>query len=264
MVRQFQPEQLFSQRVCTFSYIPQDARPLFRKCYIAALTLLDALPEYDESPTANFLHKWVLSFHTVLPALLVPQVPGLGPNGVLVLLLDTIKKNCQQFLEAKWSHLHHTARKLHAQPSPTIYPNDSEIVQNRNDEILFCTVHQQVLLTSVSLNLVSARPILFLDFLKSNVFKSPSRQRSRGTLHSGLGRLFLSLAMYIDLYQSAKTAKPTRYEKRVSDSTAARPCLSSPLYRVHTVWHTRHSPRKETLLFFSFGLLHRSYAHSSP
>jgi hypothetical protein len=30
-------------------------------------------------------------------------------------------------------------------PSTTIHPNDSEIVQNRNDERLFCTVHQLVL-----------------------------------------------------------------------------------------------------------------------
>ena len=54
------------------------------------------LPEYDESPTVNFLHKRVLSFLTALPALLTSQVPGLGPNGVL----DTIKTNCQQCLEA--------------------------------------------------------------------------------------------------------------------------------------------------------------------
>jgi hypothetical protein len=141
MVRQFQPEQLVSQRIHTFRYIPQDAQPLFRKCYVAVLTLLNALPEYDESPTVNFLHKRVISFLTALPALLVSQVPGLGPNCVL----DTIKTNCQQFLEAKPSHLYHTARKLHAQPSTTIHPNDSKIVQNRNDERLFRTVHQLVL-----------------------------------------------------------------------------------------------------------------------
>ena len=82
-----------------------------------------------------------------MPALLTSQVPRLVPNGVL----DTIKTNCQQFLEAKWSHhLYHTARKLYAQPSTTIHPNNSEIVQNRNDERLFHTVHQLVLGGSLS------------------------------------------------------------------------------------------------------------------
>ena len=146
MVHQFQPEQLFSQRIRTFRYIPQDARPLFRQCYIAVLTLLEALPEYDESPTVNFLHTRVISFLTALPALLTSQVPGLGPNGVL----DTIKTNCQQFLEAKWSHLYHTARNLHAQPSTSLHPNDSEIVQNRHDERFFRNVHQLVLGGSLS------------------------------------------------------------------------------------------------------------------
>ncbi len=104
LVYTFKPEQLFSQRIRSFRYIPQDVRPLFRECYIAVLTVLDA-----QSPTAAFLHQRVISFLTAFPALLV-QVPGLGPNGVL----DAIKKNFQFFLEAKWSHLHHSALNLHA------------------------------------------------------------------------------------------------------------------------------------------------------
>jgi hypothetical protein len=83
LLHQFQPDYLFRDRIRTFRYIPSDAKPLFRQCYTAVLTLLDNLPDPEHSTTANFLYKRVLSFLTTLPALLVSQVPGLGPNGIL-------------------------------------------------------------------------------------------------------------------------------------------------------------------------------------
>ncbi len=104
IVYHFKPEERFSNRIRTFQYIH-----LFRQCYIGVLKLLDDLPEYDQSPTVAFLHRKVLSFLTDLPALFVSQVSRLGPNGIL----DTRKKNCQNFLEAKWSHLYHSAINLH-------------------------------------------------------------------------------------------------------------------------------------------------------
>ncbi len=141
----FKPEQLFSQRILSFRYSPQDARPLFRKCYIAVLTVLDALPEFDQSPTAAFLHQRVILFLTALPALLASRVPGLGPNGVL----DAIKKNCQNFLEAKWSLLYHSALNLHARPRLPI-PNEPEVPLCPPDEQLFRIVHQLVQAGSLS------------------------------------------------------------------------------------------------------------------
>ena len=96
LIRHFRPETLFNQRIRTFRFIPGDARPLFRKCYIGVLTVLEALPEFEQSPTVAFLHSQVLSLFTALPALLVSLVTGLGPNGTL----DTVKTNCQKFLEA--------------------------------------------------------------------------------------------------------------------------------------------------------------------
>ena len=114
LVLHFRPDELFRHRIRTFRYIHGEARPGFRQCYIGVLTILDALPEYHQSPTAAFLHRRVLSLLTALPALLVSHVPGLGSNAVL----DTIKKNCQWFLEAKWSHLYYAACKLNAQPPP--------------------------------------------------------------------------------------------------------------------------------------------------
>ena len=77
----FKPADLFTQRIRTFRYIPGDARLLFRQCYIGVLTLLEALPEYEQSPTALFLHKKIIALFTALPALLVSHVPALGPNG---------------------------------------------------------------------------------------------------------------------------------------------------------------------------------------
>ena len=141
----FQPSDLYRHRICTFRYIPGDARPLFRQCYIGILTLLDALPAFDQSPTACFLHQKVLAFLTALPALLVSQVTALGPNGVL----DTIKKNCQQFLEGKWSHLYHAACTLHARAGSHNVPAPI-VLQPPSDERFYRNVHQLVQAGSLS------------------------------------------------------------------------------------------------------------------
>ena len=57
LIKHFRPEGLFSRRIRTFRFIPGDARPLFRKCYIGVLTVLEDLPEFDQSPTVAYLHS---------------------------------------------------------------------------------------------------------------------------------------------------------------------------------------------------------------
>jgi hypothetical protein len=101
-----------------------------------------ALPEYDQSPTAFFLHKKIIALFTALPALRVSHVPALGPNGVL----DTIKQKCQHFLEGKWSHLCHTARTLHVRAcSPAPFTEAVPIVpQIPSDESFYRVVLQLV------------------------------------------------------------------------------------------------------------------------
>ena len=134
----FNPDKLFATRIRTFRYIPGEVRPLFRQCYIGVLTLLDNLPDPAGSPTADFVYQRVLSFLTALPALLVSQVPAIGPNGVI----DTIRTNCQKFLEGKWSHLYQAAIHLQALSSPP--RSDDAPITPPSDERLFRMVHQLV------------------------------------------------------------------------------------------------------------------------
>ena len=68
------------------------------------------------------------------------QVPGLGPNGIL----DTIKTNCQQFLEAKWSHLYHLAAHLHAPRPLAAHPGHSDPLPIQSDERIFRMAHQLI------------------------------------------------------------------------------------------------------------------------
>ena len=140
LVKQFKSEELFSNRIRSFRYIHGDVRSLFTDCYTSVLTVLDALPDPQQSPTANFLHRRVISLLTALPALLVSHVPGLGSNAVL----DTIKQNCQFFLEAKWSHLYYTACKLNARSNyaDPLPPSHPPVI--RSDERFFRMVHQLV------------------------------------------------------------------------------------------------------------------------
>ncbi len=84
------------------------------------------------------MYQLVLSFLTALPALLVFQVPALGPNGVI----DTIRTNCQKFLEGKWSHLYQAAIHLQTFSSPP-HCADAHLIQ-QSEERLFRLVHQLV------------------------------------------------------------------------------------------------------------------------
>ena len=110
------------------------------------MTVLEALPEFDQSPTVAFLHSQVLSLFTALPALLVSLVTGLGSNGVL----DTVKTNCQKFLEAKLSHLFHAACALQHRSIHTNKQLDSNSSQHSDPERLFRHVRQLVQSGSLS------------------------------------------------------------------------------------------------------------------
>ena len=81
-----------------------------------------------------------------MPALLVSLVTGLGPNGVL----DTVKTNCQKFLEAKWSHLFHAARALQNRSIHTNRQLDCNFSQQNDPERLFR--HARQLIQSGSLS----------------------------------------------------------------------------------------------------------------
>ena len=64
LLHHFQPSDLFCTRIPTFRYIPGDARPLFRQCYVGVLTLLDALPAFKPISDGMFsAQKGPRSYH---------------------------------------------------------------------------------------------------------------------------------------------------------------------------------------------------------